>query len=52
MQRVHIFRGEPRLVGGLKGADMLKVAVIVVILLGCVLETLGNHVMTIWMQTQ
>jgi len=44
--------GEPRLVGGLKGADMLKVLVILVILLGCVLETAGNHAVTQWMQTQ
>jgi hypothetical protein len=44
--------GEPRLVGGLKGADMLKVLVILVILLGCVLETAGNHALTVWMQTQ
>jgi hypothetical protein len=44
--------GEPRLVGGLKGADMLKVLVIAVILVGCVLETMGNHALTTWMQTQ
>lgn len=44
--------GEPRLVGGLKGADMLKVLVILVVLLGCVLETAGNHALTQWMQTQ
>jgi hypothetical protein len=39
-------------VGGLKGADMLKVAVIFVILVGCVLETFGRHGLTLWMQTQ
>lgn len=44
--------GEPRLVGGLKGADMLKVLVILVILAGCVLESMGNHSLTLWMQTQ
>jgi hypothetical protein len=44
--------GEPRLVGGLKGADMLKVLVILVVLLGCMLETAGNHALTQWMQTQ
>ena len=44
--------GEARLVGGLKGADMLKVLVIAVILVGCVLETFGNHVLTNWMATQ
>ena len=44
--------GEPRLVGGLKGADMLKVLVILVILVGCVLESMGNHSLSLWMQTQ
>ena len=44
--------GEPRLVGGLKGADMLKVLVIVVVLVGCVLESMGNHSLTLWMRTQ
>ena len=44
--------GEPRLVGGLKGADMLKLLVILLILVGCVLETMGNHALTAWMQTQ
>jgi hypothetical protein len=31
---------------------MLKVLVILVILVGCVLETAGNHALTQWMQTQ
>jgi hypothetical protein len=44
--------GEPRLVGGLKGADMLKVAIVLVVLTGCVLETLGHHGLTLWMRTQ
>jgi hypothetical protein len=44
--------GEPKLVGSLKGADLLKVAVILVILVGCVLETLNLHGLSIWMNTQ
>lgn len=44
--------GEARLVGGLKGADMLKVAVVLVVVAGCVLETLGIHGLTRWMRTQ
>jgi hypothetical protein len=44
--------GEARLVGGLKGADMLKLVVILTILLGCVLETFGKHGLTTWMATQ
>ncbi len=44
--------GEARLVGGLKGADMLKVAIVLVVLTGCVLETFGIHGLTRWMQTQ
>ena len=44
--------GEARLVGGLKGADMLKLLMILTILVGCVLETFGVHGLTIWMQTQ
>ena len=44
--------GEPRLVGGLKGADVLKLLIILLILVGCVLETMGHHELTNWMQTQ
>lgn len=44
--------GEPRLVGGLKGADVLKLLIILTILVGCVLETFGHHGLTQWMQTQ
>jgi hypothetical protein len=44
--------GEARLVGGLKGADMLKVLVIGVIVVGCVLESIGFHGLTRWMEAQ
>ena len=44
--------GEARLVGGLKGADMLKLAVVAVVIVGCLLETFGIHGLTTWMQTQ
>lgn len=44
--------GEPRLVGGLKGADMLKLLLIAVIVIGCLLETAGVHGLTRWMETQ
>jgi hypothetical protein len=44
--------GEPRLVGGLKGADLMKIVVIVVIVIGCILETTHVHWLTLWMQTQ
>jgi len=44
--------GEPKLVGSLKGADMLKITIIVVVIVGCVLETMGIHGLTTWMQTQ
>jgi hypothetical protein len=44
--------GEARLVGGLKGADMLKLAIGVVVIVGCVLETTGIHGLTRWMRTQ
>ncbi len=43
--------GEARLVGGLKGADMLKLAVIGVIVVGCVLESFGIRGLTTWMNT-
>jgi hypothetical protein len=43
---------EPRLLGGLKGADFMKVAVIVLILVGCALESVGVHTLTEWMRTQ
>jgi len=44
--------GEPRLVSGLKAADMLKLLVIATIVVGCVLETMGIHGLTHWMETQ
>jgi hypothetical protein len=44
--------GEAKLVGSLKGADLLKVFVIAAVIIGCILETLGNHGLTVWMQTQ
>ncbi len=44
--------GEPRLVGGLKGADVLKILIILAILVGCGLETFGSHTLTEWMRTQ
>lgn len=44
--------GEPRLVGSLKGADLMKIIIIAVIVVGCGLETMGNHVLTVWMATQ
>jgi hypothetical protein len=44
--------GEPRLVSGLKAADMLKILLILLILTGCVLETMGIHGLTRWMETQ
>jgi len=44
--------GEARLVGGLKGADVLKLLMILAILVGCVLESFGVHGLTTWMETQ
>jgi len=44
--------GDPRLVGSLKGGDLLKVAVIIVIIVGCLLETTNHHWLTQWMKTQ
>jgi len=44
--------GDSRLVGGLKGADVLKLVIVAVVIVGCVLETLGIHGLTVWMQTQ
>ncbi len=43
---------EPKLLGSLKGADLMKVAVIAVVLAGCLLESLGRHGLKLWMQTQ
>lgn len=44
--------GEPKLVGSLKGADLIKVVIITTMIVGCVLETLGVHGLTTWMITQ
>ena len=44
--------GEPKLVGALKGADLMKLLIIGSVILGCVLETLGIHGFTTWMATQ
>jgi hypothetical protein len=44
--------GEPKLVGALKGADLMKILIILSVVVGCVLETLRVHGFTQWMQTQ
>jgi len=44
--------GDPRLVGALKGADLIKLVIVALVLVGCVLETAGNHVLTQWLVTQ
>jgi hypothetical protein len=44
--------GEPKLVGSLKGADLIKIVIIGVILLGCTLETAGVTGLTTWMRSQ
>jgi hypothetical protein len=44
--------GEPKLVGSLRGADLMKVAIILLVLAGCLLETLGHHGLTQWLATQ
>src|SRR5262245_8155826 len=44
--------GEAKLVGGLKGADMLKLLMILTILVGCLLESFGIKGLTTWMETQ
>jgi hypothetical protein len=38
--------GEPKLVGGLKGADLMKIVIIAVVLVGCALESAGIHWLT------
>jgi hypothetical protein len=43
---------EPRLVGGLKGADMMKVVIIGLVVVGSVLATLGVHALSRWLATQ
>jgi hypothetical protein len=43
---------EPRLLGSLKGSDAMKVILIAIIVVGCILETVGYHGFTTFMQTQ
>jgi len=43
---------EPKLLGGLKGADLMKILIILSVLGGCILETTGVHWLTQWMATQ
>jgi hypothetical protein len=43
---------EPKLVGALKGADLMKLAVIAALLVGCILETLHVTGFTSWMASQ
>jgi hypothetical protein len=44
--------GDPKLVGSLKGGDLLKIAAIVVVVVGCLLESGNIHWLTQWMTTQ
>jgi hypothetical protein len=44
--------GEPKLVGALKGADLMKLLIITAVIVGCVLETLHWQGFTRWMATQ
>jgi hypothetical protein len=44
--------GEPKLVGSLKGADLMKLVIIGLVLAGCLLGTFGQHGLTQWMATQ
>ncbi|HEY6867937.1 MAG TPA: DUF6754 domain-containing protein, partial [Candidatus Eisenbacteria bacterium] len=44
--------GEPKLVGSLKGADLIKIVIVIVLVAGCILETAGRHWLTVWMATQ
>ena len=44
--------GEPKLVGSLKGGDLLKIAAIVTIVIGCLLESSNLHWLSQWMATQ
>jgi hypothetical protein len=43
---------EAKLVGSLKGTDLMKLTVIALVLLGCLLETFGKHGLTQFMATQ
>ncbi len=44
--------GEPKLVGSLKGADLMKILIIVVILVGSLLEQSGVTAFSVWMKGQ
>jgi hypothetical protein len=44
--------GEPKLVGSLKGADMMKVLIITTLVVGCLLESFGVHWLTRALTTQ
>jgi hypothetical protein len=44
--------GEPKLVGSLKGADLIKLVIITIVVVGCTLETIGIHALTQWLVTQ
>jgi hypothetical protein len=43
---------EPRLLGSLKGSDLMKVVLILLIIVGCIGETVGWHGLKNWMATQ
>jgi len=43
---------EPRLLGSLKGSDLMKVVLIAIIVIGCILETAGYKGFTNFMATQ
>jgi hypothetical protein len=43
---------EPKLVGALKGADIMKLAAIAALLVGCILETMNSHGFKAWMTSQ
>ena len=44
--------GEPKLVGSLKGADLIKLVIVGLAVVGCALESFGVHGLTQWMATQ
>ena len=44
--------GEPKLVGSLKGADLIKLVIVGLVVVGCALESFGVHGLTQWMATQ
>jgi len=44
--------GEAKLVGSLKGADLIKLVIVVLVILGCILETFHQHGLTQWLVTQ